>query len=106
MARLVTQPDVVEFVEYVLLQRNKSVSLTEVSCSRMAEAYEGKTISDLRMGNITGATIVGLKNFEGKYVFNPGPGHMLNRGDKLFVLGSHGQVIKLQEFLEQEPDWL
>jgi voltage-gated potassium channel len=106
MARLVTQPDVVEFVEYVLLQRNKSVSLTEVPCSRMAEEYEGKTIGDLRMGNITGATIVGLKNFEGKYVFNPGPGHMLSRGDKLFVLGSHAQVTKLQEIIEQQSDSL
>lgn len=106
MARLVTQPDVVEFVEYVLLQRNKSVSLTEVPCSRMAEEYEGKTIADLLVGNVTGATIVGLKNLEGKYVFNPGPGHMLNRGDKLFVLGSHAQVTKLQEFLEQEPESL
>jgi voltage-gated potassium channel len=72
----------------------------------MAEEYEGKTIADLLVGNVTGATIVGLKNFEGKYVFNPGPGHMLNRGDKLFVLGSHAQVTKLQEFLEQEPESL
>jgi voltage-gated potassium channel len=100
MARLVTQSDVVEFVEYVLLQRNRDVSLNEVSCKDMAECYIGKTIGELRMGEVTGANIVGVKNAEGQYVFNPGPNHSLEQSDQLFVLGSPDQVNGLTDFLE------
>jgi voltage-gated potassium channel len=100
MARLVTQSDVVEFVEYVLLQRNRDVSLNEVSCEKMNECHVGKTISELKMGEVTGANIVGVKNVEGQYVFNPGPSHSLEQSDQLFVLGSPEQVKSLNIFLE------
>jgi len=100
MARLVTQPDVVEFVEYVLLQRNKDVSLREVSCKDMAENYAGKTIGELRLGEVTGANIVGLKNAEGQYIFNPGPHYAIDQSVQLFVLGSPSQVVRLNDFLE------
>lgn len=104
MARLVTQPDVVEFVEYVMLQRNRDVSLNEVSCINIAGCYVGKTIGELRMGEVTGANIVGLKNIEGQYVFNPGPNHALAKSDQLFVLGSPDQIKGLHEFLETEVE--
>lgn len=100
MARLVTQPDVVEFVEYILLQRNRDVSIHEVSCHKMDLSMLGKTIGELRMGSITGATIIGLKNGQGKYVFNPGGDYTIGVNDQLFVLGSIEQVHTLGEFLE------
>jgi voltage-gated potassium channel len=100
MARLVTQPDVVEFVEYILLQRNRDVSINEVHCRRMAASKRGKTIGELNLGSITGTTIIGLKNGDGKYFFNPGSDYTLNSLDQLFVLGSPEQVRNLNNFLE------
>jgi len=100
MARLVTQPDVVEFVEYILLQRNRDVSIHEVHCRNMAASNLGKTIGELKMGSETGTTIIGLKNGEGKYVFNPGGDYILSSLDQLFVLGSPLQVRNLNKFLE------
>ena len=100
MARLVTQPDVVEFVEYILLQRNRDVSIHEVHCRNMAASNFGKTIGELKMGSETGTTIIGLKNGEGKYVFNPGSDYILSSLDQLFVLGSPLQVRNLNKFLE------
>lgn len=100
MARLVTQPDVVEFMEYILLQRNRDISIHEVHCRKMAATNLGKTIGELKMGSITGATIIGLKNGEGKYVFNPGSDYILTLQDQLFVLGSPEQVRNLNNFFE------
>jgi len=100
MARLVTQPDVVEFMEYILLQRNRDISIQEVHCQKMAKNNLGKTIGELNLGSVTGTTIIGLKNAEGKYVFNPGGDYTLSIQDQLFVLGSPEQVKNLNKYLE------
>ncbi len=100
MARLVTQPDVVEFMEYILLQRNRDISIQEVHCRKMSATKQGKTIGELSLGKVTGTTIIGLKNGEGKYVFNPGSDHTLTIHDQLFVLGSPEQVRNLNSYLE------
>jgi len=102
MARLVTQPDIVEFMEYILLQRNRDVSIHEVHCRNMAAVNRGKTIGELSLGSVTGTTIIGLKNGEGKYVFNPGSDYALSVQDQLFVLGSPEQVRNLNNFLEDK----
>ena len=102
MARLVTQPDIVEFMEYILLQRNRDVSIHEVHCRNMAAIYQGKTIGELCLGSVTGTTIIGLKNGEGKYVFNPGSDYPLSFQDQIFVLGSPEQVRNLNNFLEDK----
>ncbi len=100
MARLVTQPDVVEFMEYIMLQRNRDISIHEVHCRNMAPINVGKSIGDLSLGKVTGTTIIGLKNQKGKYVFNPGSDYILGIHDQLFVLGSPEQVKSLNSFLE------
>lgn len=102
MARLVTQPDVVEFMEYILLQRNRDISIHEVNCRIMASLHRGKTIGDLSLGKVTGTTIIGLKNGEGKYIFNPGSDYILGVHDQLFVLGSPEQVRNLNRYLEDK----
>jgi voltage-gated potassium channel len=102
MARLVTQPDVVEFMEYILLQRNRDISIQEVHCQNMAKNNLGKTIGELNLGSVTGTTIIGLKNGEGKYVFNPGGDYTLSPHDQLFVLGSPEQVKNLNSYLEDK----
>ena len=100
MARLVTQPDIVEFMEYILLQRNRDISIHEIHCRKMAASNIGKTIGELKLGSVTGTTIIGLKNGDGKYVFNPGNEYPLSAKDQLFVLGSPEQVKSLYSFLE------
>ncbi len=102
MARLVTQPDVVDFMEYILLQRNRDVSIHEVHCREIAAINQGKTIGELNLGIVTGTTIIGLKNREGRYVFNPGSDYAVGIHDQLFVLGSPEQVRNFNNFLEDK----
>lgn len=100
MAKLVHQPDVVEFLEYILLQKTQDVSLEEVSCKRLAQRFVGKSISDLKVREVSGANIIGLKISGARYVFNPDPKMILSRNDQLFVLGNPVQIEKLKEAME------
>ena len=102
MAKLVTQPDVVEFVEYILLQRSKEVKLTEVVCSCMAEENKHKTIQELSLRKKTGANLMGLKTPEGTYIYNPSPQIKISPEDKLFVLGTDEQVEQFREILKDK----
>jgi len=102
MAKLVHQPDVVEFIEYILLQKTKDVSLEEIPCRRLSQRYVGKSISELNVRQSTGANIIGIKISGARYVFNPDPQMVLSRNDQLFVLGNPEQIRKLQEVMESE----
>lgn len=102
MAKLVHQPDVVEFIEYILLQKTQDVSLEEVPCKNLAERFMGKSIADLKVREISGANIIGIKISGARYVFNPDPQMILSRNDQLFVLGNPAQIKKLVEVMESE----
>jgi len=100
MAKLVHQADVVEFLEYILLQKSRDVSLEEVPCKILSEKFLGKSIADLKVREVSGANIVGIKISGARYVFNPDPNMILSRNDKLFVLGTPSQMMKLREIME------
>ena len=100
MAKLVTQPDVVEFMEYILLQKSKDVSLEEINCNNMADHYVNKPIKGLKDKDTSGVNIIGIKISGAKYVFNPDPQLTLSRGDQLFVIGSPQQIKAFRQELE------
>ncbi|HKI90050.1 MAG TPA: potassium channel protein [Draconibacterium sp.] len=102
MAKLVHQPDVVEFLEYILLQKTMDVSLEELSCKNLSQRFVGKSIADLRVREISGANIIGIKISGARYVFNPDPKMILSRNDQLFVLGNPEQINRLSKAMESE----
>lgn len=105
MAKLVHQPDVVEFIEYILLQKTQNVSLEEISCKNLARRFVGKSIAELRVREVSGANIVGIKVSGARYVFNPDPNMILSRNDQLFVLGNPEQISKLKQEMEREQKY-
>lgn len=102
MAKLVHQPDVVEFVEYILLQKTQDVNLEELPCKNLAQRFVGKSIAELKVRELSGANIIGLKISGARYVFNPNPKIVLSRNDQLFVLGNPEQIHNLQMWMETE----
>lgn len=99
MAKLVVQPDVVEFLDNILLQSTKGVKLEEVSCRGLASCFEGKSIRELNVRDKSGANIIGLKDEDGSYVYNPSPEIVLDKYFHLFVLGNKEQVYNLKQLL-------
>lgn len=99
MAKLVTQPDVVEFLEYIMLQSSENITLEEISCYDMSDRFEGKSIRELEDLNESGANIVGLKRGDKSFVINPLPEILLSSRDKIFALGTAIQIDRLRRIL-------
>ncbi|PKQ60888.1 hypothetical protein BZG02_17955 [Labilibaculum filiforme] len=99
MAKLVAQPDVVEFLDNILLQSTKGVKLEEVSCIDLSACFAGKSIRELNVRDKSGANIIGLKDEGGAYVYNPSPEIVLDKSFHLFVLGNKEQVYNLKQLL-------
>lgn len=98
MAKLVTHPDTVEFINQVLTEQSKEVKLYEVVCENL-EKCNIKTIGEFDFRNKTNANIIGIRTDEGNYIFNPSADLELNCDDKIFVLGTEEQVNSLRKLL-------
>ncbi|HKK68695.1 MAG TPA: potassium channel protein [Bacteroidales bacterium] len=99
MAKLVAQPDVVEFMDYVLLQTVNETSIEEVSCADMICKYENKSIGELKIRHSTGANIIGIRRKDGTYLVNPGPEITLDCDDHIFVLGKRDEIVELKKIM-------
>lgn len=99
MAKLVAQPDVVEFLDYIMLQASESVTLKELTCTRLNPYFEGKSIRELDVRNESGANIIGLKRSDNSFIINPLPEIQLSSLDKLFVLGTPNQIERLMKIM-------
>lgn len=104
MAKLVAQPDVVEFLEFIMLQSPENVMLEEIHCDDMHECFDGKSIRELDLANESGANIIGLKREDKSFVINPLPEILLTSGDKIFALGTNSQISRLKHILARGND--
>lgn len=102
MARLVVDPDVVEFLDYVMMQPlNTGVRVEEISCRNLSVCFSGKSIKDFDVHNKTGANIIGLKNMSKEYLVNPPANTILTADDQLFVLGTMDEIGNLRSLIEK-----
>ncbi len=100
MAKLVAQPDIVEFLEYILIQDANDVNLEEISLKNLHPKFHDKKIGELGIRNKSGANIIGMKNSDMIYSFNPSANTHLKTNDMLFVLGTQSQIASFKELLE------
>lgn len=99
MAKLVAQPDVVEFLEFIMLQSAENVLLEEIDCDKLAMCFEGKSIRELDVRNESGANIIGLKRTDNTFIINPLPEVILSSADKVFALGTQRQISRLKDLI-------
>jgi voltage-gated potassium channel len=97
MAKLVFQPNIVEFVEQIL-QLQGDVKIEEIACTN--QDYIQKTIREMDLRNVVGVNILGLRKTDGSYLFNPSPEILITDGDTLFVLGNKEQIKQLKHLLQ------
>lgn len=100
MATLILKPDVVEFLDYILVQDNFHSNLVEITCNDLPEVFRNKTIRELNIRGKTGANIIGYKTPDGEHVINPAPDTKLIENSKLFVLGVPEEIAKLKEIVK------
>jgi len=95
MAKLVSQPDVIEFIESILLRSGVDVNIEKITCSNLNSGLLNKSIQDLNIRKISGANLIGLKNKNDHFVYNPAPDIIITPDDTLFVMGTPEQINRL-----------
>ncbi|MDG1333161.1 MAG: NAD-binding protein [Crocinitomicaceae bacterium] len=100
MASLVGNPDVMEFIDSIRVQGYMESNVESISYEELPEELRGHTIGELESRGVTGVTIVGFKSDDGEYMINPDFDIKVDKGSKLFVLGSKKQIRNLVQHFE------
>lgn len=96
MAKLVAQPDIIAFLNYMMHKQVGQARLTEIKCSVFVEKFRQCKIGDLKFAKISGVNVIGLKDENGQYYFNPDPEMQIKPEFLLMVMGTNDQLDKLQ----------
>jgi len=90
MARLVTNPEMLSFMNIVGEDVNSRLRLEEVLVERLPKDYYDKSIADLNIDKRI--LIVGYRNPNGHFIFNPDHSVIIQPKGILFLLGPHGAM--------------
>jgi len=93
MARILTKPALISFIELISGDSNHDFLLEEYLIGNQPE-FIGKTLAQLDIRQKTGAQVIGIQFNSGEFEINPDGGTLLTIGDKLFVLGKLEQISK------------
>lgn len=91
MARVLTKPALIDFIDLITGQGNFQMNLEEVDCEEGGN-YLGKTLSELDIRSKTGALVLGSQHPDGHFELNPSANLKLVPGLKLFVIGTMEQI--------------
>lgn len=98
MAQLVTNPDVLEFLDQISIQGKNEINLEEILFNDLPENCRYKTLADVK-DQFPFCNIIGYKNPEGEYLINPSMDLAIIPGSKIFVLGNQDQIKNLNKQL-------
>lgn len=96
MAKMIAQPNIVEFLDYLMVEKSKEILLEEIACDDMSESY---TIEQLKTVGKENINIIGLKRNDGSYIINPGQDIKLSIDDRLFVLGNQQDIKRFSDYM-------
>ena len=99
MASLITNPDVIEFIEAIRVQGKSGVNMESIPCDSLSAELMNKPISSLEINQRTGATIIGIKTSSGKFIINPDNTQLIAANSSLIVIGTQDQIVALNNYL-------
>jgi voltage-gated potassium channel len=92
MAKLVVRPEVIRFLDLISGLSADKLRLEEMSFHQLRHDLRGRSIRELDVRSITGATIIGLRQASGSLLVSPPVDYIPLDGDVLLVLGSEEQI--------------
>lgn len=87
MAHLITKPYVNEFLDLFIGIGNTKLQLEEFSFDQFKSEFQDKTIAQLDVRKKTGVTVVGFKDDNRSFQFNPGPKTAIGLNDIVIIMG-------------------
>ena len=88
MARLITKPEVIEFLNILTGASNENLKLEDVRFDELKEEYRYKTLRELNIRQHTGATVIGFRHPATGFTFNPHGDLKFVEGDTMIIIGT------------------
>lgn len=92
MAKLVVRPEVIRFLDLISGLSADKLRLEEMTYEQMRRDLHGRSIRELDVRSLTGATIIGMRTADGQLLVSPPVDYIPSLGDVLLVLGSEEQI--------------
>jgi len=105
MAAMVVTPDLVEFINALSMEDSQhKTNLEEIHFKDLPAESQGKSIANLDLRRKTGCTIIGYKTPDNKYIINPSPDTILEKGSAIIVLGQPEEITRLNRLFNLSHD--
>ena len=101
MASLLITPDLVEFIDNIVLEGTKKINVLEIYTDKLSKEFIGKKLEELKIFPKTGCKIVGYKDVHGEYIINPDESKLIEPNSCIFILGQPHQIENLQNIYPQ-----
>ena len=92
MADLVVRPEVIRFLDLIAGLSADKLRLEELSFHQLCRDMQGRSIRELDVRSLTGATVIALRQQNGTLLVSPDADYCPALGDVLLVLGSESQI--------------
>jgi voltage-gated potassium channel len=100
MASELIRPEVNEFLDQMLRDKDKNLRLEEVGVPEKS-AMVGMALKDTPIRRETRLLVVAVRGEDRGFVYNPDPDFVLKKGTTLIVMGETDSVVKLRKLLEE-----
>ena len=99
MARLITKPDVIEFLNILTgVGHDEYIKLEDVTFEELKPEYQRQTLRELNIRQHTGATVIGFRHLTTDFTFNP-PGDLkFTEGDTMIIIGTDQNIERFKEY--------
>lgn len=91
MARIITKPALVDFIDLITGQGNFQMNLEQIDCMKTSSLV-GKTLRELDIRSKTGVMVLGIQASDGHFELNPDANKPVEINEKLFIIGTGAQV--------------
>jgi voltage-gated potassium channel len=89
------RPEVHEFLDQMVRDKDKNLRLEEVAVPR-GSSFVGRSLKDVPIRRETGALVVAVRGSDREFKYNPDPDHVIVAGTTLVVLAETESIVKLR----------
>ncbi|MCC7535356.1 MAG: potassium channel protein [Deltaproteobacteria bacterium] len=98
MASEMLRPNVVEFLDVMLRDKDKNLRFEELTIAERSPVA-GKAIRDANLRQVGEVLVVAIRWADGRYIYSPGPDVVLEPGCTMIVIGAMAGIAKLRSLL-------
>jgi voltage-gated potassium channel len=96
LASELIRPEVTEFLDQMLRDKDRNLRLEEVAIAR-GSPFVGVALRDTPIRRETRALVVAIRGADRAFIYNPDPESILHEGMMLIVLGEADSIVKLRQ---------